>query len=915
MLVNGNFDEISLDAGSISFNGSTQYLSLANNTSNQMGTGDWTAEAWIYITSYTLLNAVWSKGGTTTDWFVGTRASTGVLYCGIDTTDYFATTGPVVSLNVWHHIALVRSGTTLSTYLDGVLGNTLTGVTQNFASTGELRLGRGRDTSTNYLTGYISSARLVKGTAVYTAAFTPPQSILPAVTGTSLLLNVINSTNFITDGSPNNFTVTNNGTATWNATGPFNRGSTTLRHRLVNPASVSGSTVEITNEFDELTLDAGSIFFNGAQNLSASNIALQQDTGAFTVEAWIYPAFVGGVQNSLWSTRTPDVQNAGWDMFINTNGKLVWGTRNQVYILGTTTLTVNTWSYVALVRSSTTSATLYLNGVSEGTATVSTTQNFTNNTLTIGGGYTGYLTNFRLVKGVAVYSGAFTPPQSILSAVTGTSLLLNVLNSTNFIADQGPNNFTLTNTGTATWNALSPYNTNALHASGSLSFNGTNQRLTVASPGTAFDMSTGDFTIEAWIYVTSTAAAAKQIFSAWTSGANSYQFYLRTNNRLVWQIYTSNSPDVAGLAISTNIWTHVAWSKSGTTAYLFINGVLSDTTTGVTNSASGTGGPWVGAGNNTEWFPGYITDLRVVKGTALYTSSFTPPTTPPTAVSGTSLLLNVTSSATYITDSSTNNFTLTNGNTVTYSSFSPLPSLAVSRQISDGTLQVTTAFDEFTGAPVVDTSLQLWLDSGQTASYPGSGTTWTDLSGQANTGTLNNSPTFTSAVGGGTFLFNGTNQTASVASLNLQQNFTLEAWVNQNVLNGFVIFGQGSGAINNGGLHILYTSNTTIRFGFTANDTDFTVATSTGTWYHMIFTYNSSTFAKGFYLNAVVQSGTVVTGPGAYTGSGVFRLGASYSTGGTYGNGYFEGVKMYNRILTADEITSNFNALRGRFGI
>ena len=100
------------------------------------------------------------------------------------------------------------------------------------------------------------------------------------------------------------------------------------------------------------------------------------------------------------------------------------------------------------------------------------------------------------------------------------------------------------------------------------------------------------------------------------------------------------------------------------------------------------------------------------------------------------------------------------------------------------------------------------------------------------------------------------------------------------------------------------------------NDTDFTVSTSTGVWYHMIFTYNnSSPYTKGFYLNAVAQSGTAVSGPSAYTGSGIFRLGATYSTGGAYGNGYFQGVKMYNRILTADEITTNFNALRGRFGI
>ena len=915
MLVNGNFDEISLDAGSISFNGTTQSLSVPSNAAFAFGTGDLTVETWIYPTALGAYNGIVDFRSNNFNLLV---KSDGSIEFGDGTLNFLTSPASTIVINNWYHIAVTRISGATKIYANGAVVASSTTQTNNMpANTGLV----GKTVDNKYFTGLITSVRIVKGTGIYTTTFTPPQAILPAVSGTSLLLNVIDSANFITDGSPNNFTLTNTGTATWNATGPFNRGSTTLRHRLVNPASVSGSTVEITNEFDEMTLDAGSIRFNGtSQYLSlASNTAFNFGTGAFTIECWFLTNSVGAVRTIYDNRTSNDTANVGFDLYLNAAGKVCFGTRSSNYIVGSTTVVADTWYYVALVRSSSTSATLYLNGVSDGTAVLSTTQNFTNQAPSIGGIINGYwvgnLATYRVTKGTAVYTAAFTPSQSILSAVTGTSLLLNVTDSTNFITDSSPNNFTVTNTGTATWNALSPYNTNALHASGSLSFNGTNQRLTVASPGTAFDMSTGDFTIEAWIYVTSTAAAAKLIFSAWTSGANSYQFYLRTNNRLVWQIYTSNSPDVAGLAISTNIWTHVAWSKSGTTAYLFINGVLSDTTTGVTNSASGTGGPWVGAGNNTDWFPGYITDLRVVKGTALYTSSFTPPTTPPTAVSGTSLLLNVTSSATYITDSSTNNFTLTNGNTVTYSSFSPLPSLAVSRQISDGTLQVTTAFDEFTGAPVVDTSLQLWLDSGQTASYPGSCTTWTDLSGQANTGTLNNSPTFTSAVGGGTFLFNGTNQTASVASLNLQQNFTLEAWVNQNVLNGFVIFGQGSGAINNGGLHILYTSNTTIRFGFTANDTDFTVATSTGTWYHMIFTYNSSTFAKGFYLNAVVQSGTVVTGPGAYTGSGVFRLGASYSTGGTYGNGYFEGVKMYNRILTADEITSNFNALRGRFGI
>ena len=62
------------------------------------------------------------------------------------------------------------------------------------------------------------------------------------------------------------------------------------------------------------------------------------------------------------------------------------------------------------------------------------------------------------------------------------------------------------------------------------------------------------------------------------------------------------------------------------------------------------------------------------------------------------------------------------------------------REVNTGVLQVKNIFDEFTGAPVVDSSLQLWLDAGQTASYSGSGATWTDLSGASNNGTLLNSP-------------------------------------------------------------------------------------------------------------------------------------------------------------------------------
>ena len=214
---------------------------------------------------------------------------------------------------------------------------------------------------------------------------------------------------------------------------------------------------------------------------------------------------------------------------------------------------------------------------------------------------------------------------------------------------------------------------------------------------------------------------------------------------------------------------------------------------------------------------------------------------------------------------------------------------------------------------IVTSGLTLIIDSGYVPSYPTTGTTWYDLSGNVNDGTLVNSPTFNSS-NNGYFTFNGTTQAATLTSLNLQQNFTLDGWFNPSVLNGFVMFGQGTTSANQG-LHIWYSTNTNIRFVMYANDTDFTVSTSTGNWYNIVCTYNnSSPYTKQLYLNGVEQAGSIV-GAAAYAGSGTFRLGATYSSSGEYGNGSYAGMKMYNRILSATEVLQNYNATKTRFGL
>jgi len=105
-------------------------------------------------------------------------------------------------------------------------------------------------------------------------------------------------------------------------------------------------------------------------------------------------------------------------------------------------------------------------------------------------------------------------------------------------------------------------------------------------------------------------------------------------------------------------------------------------------------------------------------------------------------------------------------------------------------------FDEFTGAPVVDSSLQLWLDAGQSSSYSGTGTTWTDLSGNSRTGTLTSGPTYSSA-NGGSIVFDGTNDYVQCTGSLTVTAATFVCWIRRNgTQTDFdgILFSRGTGS-------------------------------------------------------------------------------------------------------------------------
>jgi len=203
----------------------------------------------------------------------------------------------------------------------------------------------------------------------------------------------------------------------------------------------------------------------------------------------------------------------------------------------------------------------------------------------------------------------------------------------------------------------------------SISLNGTNQTLTVAS-NAAFAYGTSDFTWEAWIYPTSASwNSVSGNFYIIDHGSNggTLSYY---QNKLAYYNGTDGSISPAAATISSMTWTHVAVSRVGNTLRMFVNGALLTSATSNHNYAAQavTVGNFGGGGN--YYFAGYITNVRLVKGTAVYTAAFTPSAAPLTAVTGTSLLLNANHWAPF-TDTSSNGFSITANNSPTVFNSSP----------------------------------------------------------------------------------------------------------------------------------------------------------------------------------------------------------------------------------------------------
>ena len=577
------------------------YLDIASNAAFGMGTGDYTIESWFYCTDTGGYQPIIDcrASSPVTGQILFRVYATGQFYFSIEGTGTVLTSPANIATNTWVHAAVVKASGVYTLYING----TSVATASNSVSipTSPVRIGNDQQNGNNFK-GYLSNVRIVKGTAVYTSNFTPSTTPLTAVSGTSLL--TCQSNRFV-DNSSNAFAITANGTISVQRFNPF--GTSTAYS-----TSVIGGSGYFDGSGDYLTV--------------ADNAALDVDAGSFTMEAWVYLTDAT-VTSPILAKNFGSA--GGWMFWVQSTLRLRMydASAGQVTATSSASLISNSWNHVAATRSSNT-LTVYVNGVSSGTATFTGTS--TNAAVLEIGGYgaatavsTGYISDARLVKGSVVYTGNFTPPTAPLTAITNTSLLTNFTNGAIFDNAMMNDLETVGNAQIST--SVKKYGT------GSLSFDGTGDYLTTPnSPNLNFG--SGDFTIELWLYSTVGTSNESVVNKGYNNAGNlSYLLFLDANTLGFFASSNGTSFDIASnISMGTatqNTWVHFAASRSGSSIRLFRNGTLINTVTSSATIYTGTTNLYIGSSDSGGLnFNGYIDDLRITKGYARYTATFTPPT-------------------------------------------------------------------------------------------------------------------------------------------------------------------------------------------------------------------------------------------------------------------------------------------------
>ncbi len=429
----------------------------------------------------------------------------------------------------------------------------------------------------------------------------------------------------------------------------------------------------------------------------------------------------------------------------------------------------------------------------------------------------------------------------------------------------------------------------------SYNFNGTSDYLTVSGDN-SWAFGTGDFTIE-W-FQNQTTPAINSFPRVFETGSDSIGCSIETGTLYPWL----NGSYTVSAAVSPYIgsWHHFAIVRRSGTLSIYKNGALLASGSNTSNITDNTSTLFIGVQNNTTtvntWFGGSITNLRIVKGLAVYTGAFTAPTS----------ALTLTASANPYGGSNT-------------------------AAIPSGFTKLLFVPDPF---PVIDGKTLLFrLEGNNTTSYPGSGTTWFDIDQgtTAYNGTLVNTPTYNSSTAGGVFTFDSAQQ----EYVEIADNINLRARTGASNYRSVVIwayipseptgglFSKQATSNDFDGYSIVFTTNRRLVLnmnGSTVNGNYVTPSTN-------VYNLNQWTMFTGIicfgggsgnpsklYVNTT-EVLSQANAEGGVNSLAPIRFPEGIQGYSSYTSCSIGGVYYYNGVLTSTDITTLYNATKSRYGL
>ena len=401
--------------------------------------------------------------------------------------------------------------------------------------------------------------------------------------------------------------------------------------------------------------DGYSMFFNNGSHITFPHGSTALGNDAFTVECWVY-------YNGISSSTAQMICHSSFELSIASSGQLSFNSDGETLNNMTSTnsagiIPIRKWTHIVATRDGSSAGNtirMFVDGIlvhNNGYG-----YNFVDN----GGGtnsyigikddttksFNGYIADFRIVKGsvVTAYSTTSTTNgtdifsnnlPSSLSSITGTELLLST--SSNKFEDKHDTSSPLAvtpNSG-ASIEAWSPYTTDAIefgttyrtpetaHEIGSFSFDGTGDYIETSG---SFPTSFGDWTVEMWVYLKDDTNS--DFISQGTGSSDAGRFALGVEGGNWWTQVGSQNISVSASTYKYQ-WTHVAAVQESSNLKLYLNGTLAGTVANSSQAVTDTGldiGRLAWAGSSTTYdAKGYVSDIRIVNGKAVYTGAFTPP--------------------------------------------------------------------------------------------------------------------------------------------------------------------------------------------------------------------------------------------------------------------------------------------------